>query len=117
MVDLIGEEASKENPTNEVYDKYAKLEEIIKAIKGSNLYNPVKAAKICLISNVIVPKDFWELGFFKYTGTQCLLTHLEVYCNKMAQVVHDEKLLIHFFQYSLNDATLTWYMRLNKTEI
>lgn len=35
MVDLIGEEASKENPANEAYDKYAKLEEIIKAMKGS----------------------------------------------------------------------------------
>jgi len=35
----------------------------------------------------------------------------------MAQIVHDEKLLIHFFQYSLSDAALTWYMRLNNTEI
>ena len=35
----------------------------------------------------------------------------------MAQIVHDEKLLIHFFQYSLSDAALKWYMRLNNTEI
>jgi hypothetical protein len=35
----------------------------------------------------------------------------------MAEVVDDEKLLIHFFQDSLSDTTLTWYMRLDNTKV
>jgi hypothetical protein len=35
----------------------------------------------------------------------------------MAEVVDDEKLLIHFFQDSLSDAALTWYMRLDNTKV
>jgi hypothetical protein len=35
----------------------------------------------------------------------------------MAEVVDDEKLLIHFFQDSLSDVALTWYMRLDNTKV
>jgi hypothetical protein len=35
----------------------------------------------------------------------------------MAEVVHDEKLLIHFFQDSLSEVALTWYMRLDNTKV
>jgi len=35
----------------------------------------------------------------------------------MAEVVDDEKLLIHLFQDSLSDAALTWYMRLDNTKV
>jgi len=35
----------------------------------------------------------------------------------MAEVVDDEKLLIHFFQDSLCGAALTWYMRLDNTKV
>ncbi|XP_073261997.1 uncharacterized protein [Populus alba] len=35
----------------------------------------------------------------------------------MAEVVHDEKLLMHFFQDSLSGASLSWYMRLDNTRI
>jgi len=45
------------------------------------------------------------------------MTHLKSYCNKMAEVVHDEKLLMHFFQDSLSGAALSWYMRLDNTKI
>jgi hypothetical protein len=89
----------------------------MKVIKGSNIYDLVKAAEMCLVSNVIVPKDFQLPEFIKYTGMQCSLTHLNAYCNKMAQVVHEDKLLIHFFQDSLSDVALVWYMRLNIGEI
>jgi hypothetical protein len=34
-----------------------------------------------------------------------------------AEVVYDEKLLIHFFQDSLSDIALTWYMRLDNTKV
>jgi len=53
---------------------------------------------------VVVPKKFCVLEFIKYSGTQCPMTHLKSYCNKMAKVVHDEKLLMHFF----HDSELKW---------
>jgi hypothetical protein len=46
---------------------------------------------------MVISKKFGVPEFVKYTGTQCPVTHLKVYCNKMAEVVDDEKLLIHFF--------------------
>jgi hypothetical protein len=66
---------------------------------------------------VVIPKKFRVPEFIKYTGTQCPITHLKSYCNKMAEVVHNEKLLMHFFQDSLNGAALSWYMRLDITKI
>jgi hypothetical protein len=35
----------------------------------------------------------------------------------MTKVIYDEKLLIHFFQNSLSDATLTWYMWVDNTKV
>jgi hypothetical protein len=35
----------------------------------------------------------------------------------MTEVVYDEKLLIHFFQDSLSDATFIWYMLLDNTKV
>jgi len=63
------------------------------------------------------PKKFRVPEFVKYMRTQCLITYLKAYCNKMTKVVDDEKLLIHFFQDSLSDATLTWYIRLDNTKV
>jgi len=93
------------------------LEERMRAIEGTNLYDPIKATKMCLVSNVVIPKKFRVPEFIKYIGTQCPITHLKTYCNKMVEVIYDKKLLIHFFQNSLNDATLTWYMWVDNTKV
>jgi len=45
------------------------------------------------------------------------MTYLKSYCNKMAEVVHDEKLLMHFFQDSLSGVALSWYMRFDNIKI
>ena len=71
-----------------------------------DLYNPVQAAEMCLVSNLVVPKKFYVPKFIKYTGTS-LVTHLNFYCNKITKVVHDEKLLKHFFQDNLSRAALS----------
>ena len=44
-------------------------------------------------------------------------THLRSYCNKMAEVIRDDKLLIYFFQDSLAGSALSWYMRLDSVRI
>jgi len=102
---------------DEGLEKWVALEERVRAVEGNNLYDPVKAAKMCLVPNIVIPKKFRVPEFVKYTGTQCPVTHLKAYYNKMAEVVHDEKLLIHFFQDSLSEAALTWYMRLDNTKV
>jgi hypothetical protein len=72
---------------------------------------------MCLVPNVVIHKKFRVSEFIKYTRTQCPVTHLKTYYNKMVEVVYDEKLLIHFFQDSLSNVALTWYMRLDNTKI
>jgi len=98
-------------------EKLVTLKERMRAIEGTSLYDPVKADEMCLVPNVVIPKKFRVLEFVKYTGTQCPITHLKACCNKMAEVVYDEKLLIHFFQDSLSDVALTWYMLLDNTKV
>ncbi|KAJ6882796.1 hypothetical protein NC651_029160 [Populus alba x Populus x berolinensis] len=98
-------------------NKFIVLEQRMRAFEGIHLYDPIKAAEMCLVPNVVIPKKFRVPEFIKYTGTQCPITHLKAYSNKMAEVVDDEKLLIHFFQDSLSDVSLTWYMRLDNTKV
>lgn len=89
----------------------------MKAIEGADLDDPVQAVEMCLIPNVIVLKNLCIPEFIKYIGTQCLTTHLKSYCNKMVKVVHDKKLLMHFFHDSLSEVALNWYMKLDNTKI
>jgi hypothetical protein len=98
-------------------DKWATLEQRLRAFEGTNLHDHIKAVEICLVPNVVIPKKFRVPEFVKYRGTQCPVTHLKAYCNKMAEVVYDEKLLIHFFQDNLSDVALTWYMHLDNIKI
>jgi hypothetical protein len=117
-IDSIKKESQKGKMVKEDgLDKLVALEQRMRAFEGLHLYDPIKAAEMCLVPNVVIPKKFRVPEFIKYMGTQCPITHLKAYCNKMAEVVDDEKLLIHFFQDSLSDAALIWYMRLDNTKV
>jgi len=48
---------------------------------------------------------------------ECPNTHLRSYYNKIAKVIRDEKLLIHFFQDSLTGSMLSWHMTLDNTKV
>jgi hypothetical protein len=111
-------ESHKTKSSNDIdQDKVRALEARIRAIEGVDLYDPIWAAEMCLVPNVVIPKKFCVPEFLKYTGTQCPMTHLKSYCNKMAEVVYDEKLLMHFLQDSLSGVALSWYIRLDNTKI
>jgi hypothetical protein len=69
------------------------------------------------VPNIVIPKKFKVSEFVKYTGMECPKTHLRSYYNKMAEVIHDDKLLIYFFQDSLTGPALNWYMRLDNVRI
>jgi len=83
----------------------------LRVIKYVGLYDPVQLIEICLVLRVVAPKKFHLPEFIKYTGTQYPATNLKSYYNKMVEVVQDEKLLMHFFQDSLSEVILNWYMR------
>jgi len=39
-------------------EKWTALEDRVMAVEGNHLYDPVKAAKMCLVPNVVIPKKF-----------------------------------------------------------
>ena len=91
VVDTFANESNKKRSFDDIdQEKMTALEARIRVIKGVDLYDPVKAAKMCLVPNMVLPKTFRVPEFIKYTETQCLITHLKSYCNKMTEVVHDE---------------------------
>jgi hypothetical protein len=53
MVGVVSEEGPKDNLSDKAYyDRWTWLEESMKVVEESNLYDPVKATKICLVPNV-----------------------------------------------------------------
>ena len=117
-IDSIEKESQKGKMViEEGLNKLVALEQRMRAFEGIHLYDPIKAAEMCLVPNVVIPKKFRVPEFVKYMGTQCPITHLKAYYNKMVEVGDDEKLLIHFFQDSLSGAALTWYMQLDNTKV
>jgi len=87
-------------------DKISALEEWLRAVEGNDWFNQMRAAEVCLVLNIVVPKDFRVPEFTKYTGLECPNTHLRSYCNKMAEVINDDKMLIFFFQDNLSGSVL-----------
>jgi hypothetical protein len=67
----------------------------------------MRVAEVCLIPNIIVPNNFRIPEFIKYTGLECPNTHLRSYCNKMVEVIYDDRMLIYFFQDSLTGYALS----------
>jgi hypothetical protein len=88
-------------------NKLFALEERLRAVEGNDWFDLMRATKVCLVPNIVVPKDFRIPDFIKYTGLECPNTHLRSYCNKMAEVIHDDKLLIYFFKDSLTGSALS----------
>ena len=79
-------------------DKLVALEQRMRAFEGTSLHDHIKAVEMCLVPNMIIPINFIVPEFVRYTGTQCIVTHLKAYYNKITKVVYDKKLLINFFQ-------------------
>jgi hypothetical protein len=89
----------------------------LRAVEGNNLIHPVIAAELCLVPHIVVLKEFRVSDFIKYTRLECPYTHLRSYYNKMAEMIHNDNMLIYFFQDSLAGSALSWYMRLDNIKI
>jgi hypothetical protein len=83
------------------HDKWVALKERLRVVEGNNLINPVIALEVCLVPDIIVPKKFRVPDFVKYIKLECPHTHLRSYYNKMTKMIHNNKMLIYFFQDSL----------------
>lgn len=97
-------------------DQYKALEERLKPIEGFKTFG-VDALGMCLVPNVVIPHKFKTPDFEKYKGLKCPRNHLKMFCIKMAAYSHDDKLMIHYFQDSLIEASLDWYMQLERAQI
>jgi hypothetical protein len=70
VMDAFANESHKAKSSNSIdQDKVEALEARIRVIEGVDLYDPVRAAEMCLVSNVVVPKKFRVPEFIKYSGT------------------------------------------------
>ncbi|KAL4319450.1 hypothetical protein GQ457_18G008080 [Hibiscus cannabinus] len=83
-------------------DYFDKLEEIIRAMQGGNIYGGVDARDLSLVTDLMTPPKFKIPEFEKDDGTTCHLTHLTMYCRRMSPYLENEKLLIHCVQGSLS---------------
>ena len=58
---------------------------------------------MCLFPNIGILKMFHVSKFIKYTRTQCPITYLKSYCNKMTEVIHDKKTIYTLFSRYIMD--------------
>ena len=75
------------------------------------------AHDLCLVPNVKIPHKLKVTNFEKYKGNSYALSYLVMYARKMVTQTNNHQLLIHYFQDSLTDAALKWYMELYSTQI
>ena len=83
------------------------MEERLCTIEGGGNYAFADMAKLCLVPDMVISPKFKVPDFDKYKGTSCPKNHLKMYCRKMRAYAKDEKLLMHFFQESLDGAAIT----------
>jgi hypothetical protein len=70
VMDVFANESDKAKSSNNIdQDQMAALEARIRVIEGVNLYDPVRAAEMCLVPNAVVLKKFCVPEFIKYKGT------------------------------------------------
>ncbi|KAL4290404.1 hypothetical protein GQ457_14G017130 [Hibiscus cannabinus] len=98
-------------------ERFAKLEEIIRAMQGGNIYGGIDARDLSLVTDLVTPPKFKIPEFEKYDGTTCPLTHLTMYCRRMTPYLENEKLLIHCFQDSLTGSVAQWYTQLSRVNV
>jgi hypothetical protein len=70
-----------------------------------------------LMLNVVVLKKFRVPKFVTYIRLKCPNVHMRSTVKKIAEVICDEKLLIHFFQDNLIGYMLSWYITLDNTRV
>ncbi|KAI5431077.1 hypothetical protein KIW84_035295 [Lathyrus oleraceus] len=94
---------------DEMKDQFLKLHKELKTLRGKDLFGK-SVAELCLVPNVKIPVKFKVPDFEKYKGNTCPLSHLVMYARNMSTQTDNDQLLIYYFQDSLTEAALRWYM-------
>ena len=82
----IQKESSKQSENNEAQRKLELIEECLKAMEGSDVYEMVNAYKMSLVPDLVLPPKFKVPIFDKYDGTKCPSAHLYMYCKKWRDI-------------------------------
>ncbi|XP_050875933.1 uncharacterized protein LOC127079593 [Lathyrus oleraceus] len=85
--------------------RFHMMEDRFKAMEGPDTFG-LDAVDMCLVPGVKIPAKYKVLSFEKYQGVTYPKTHIRAFCRKMVAHSDNEKLLMHFFQYSLIGASL-----------
>ncbi|CAL5196203.1 unnamed protein product [Lathyrus oleraceus] len=101
---------------DEIAKRCCVLEKRLKAIEGQDTLEP-NALDMCLVPGLVIPPKFKVPEFEKYKWDRCPKHHLVMFCRKMTSHAHDDQLIIHYFQDSLNGASLSWYLKLERSHI
>src|SRR4030065_1196314 len=88
----------------------------MRALRGKELFGR-DVHDLCLVPNIKLPPKFKVPEFVKYKGNTFPRTHLVMYVRKMSTYSNNHDLLVHYFQESLTDAALQWYVNLDSTKI
>ena len=101
---------------DDLQDKINEMQREMRALRGKELFGR-DVHDLCLVPNIQLPPKFKVPEFVKYKGNTCPQTHLVMYARKMSAYSNNHDLLVHYFQESLADAALQWYVNLDNTKI
>jgi hypothetical protein len=77
----------------------------------------IDPAEFCIVTDLEIPRDFKIPDFSKYDGTGDPKVHVYMYTSRMGAYLKNDKLMMHYFQESLKDSAIRWYLNLDKKEI
>lgn len=100
--------------------KYDLLEERLRAVEGMDIFGNIDASELSLVPDLVIPPKWKVPEFQKYDGAKCPAAHLTMFCRKMTGHTHNDKLLIHCFQYSsisIKGSAAKWYNQLDRSRI
>ena len=77
----------------------------------------IDPAEFCIVTDIDIPKDFKVPDFPKYDGTGDPKVHVYMYTSRMGAYLRNDKMMMYYFQESLKDSAIRWYLNLDKKEI
>jgi uncharacterized coiled-coil protein SlyX len=77
----------------------------------------IDPAEYCIVTDIEIPRDFKVPDFSKYDGTGDPKVHVYMYTSRMGAYLKNDKMMMYYFQESLKDSAIRWYLNLDKKEI
>ncbi|XP_050915746.1 uncharacterized protein LOC127130827 [Lathyrus oleraceus] len=114
--EMYDEEEERRGDIKGIKENFKILEKKMRAMEGDQVFG-VAAREMCLISGLVIPVKFKTPDFDRYKGHTCPKSHLVMYYRKMVAHVEDDKLMMHFFPYSLKGVPSKWYISLDQSHI